>query len=479
MENLKKEIRKYNTGEVLIKMEEITKKMFLEDNPRRKINKKFDLAAWDISEVIYYLIKFSNDHRGKREIDEKDIFYLTTITRELLEKNFLSNLESLPSGISKLTYISHGFSQRQFLFQENYEIIWKFYRNAEILENIAKQHKNNLRVDEVINEIFEFSVRDFNMLLFILTVCLLKNKDITSVKYIDKITPILPNVNSEKVIKIIEYFASNYEEYRENPLEEMGIHVKPIVRTSKNKLVTPNFYILFKQLADGLYWVIKNYHKNKKPSNLFPREFGGLFEKYVENLLNHYLDKNTFVRLEETKKHKIADWKIETEKYIFLIEQKSSVGAIKTKNITFKFEELNPILNIYRKAINQLDITEKCIIPKTNKKKILKMILYYDYLPTTQALKELLRERMEKSKEEFENFFFIGISEFEILISLLGKDNKLFNRIIDEKIWREQKKDFEKGTDFNSIFREWGVESNDYMENFLTKKLNYFKDNMI
>lgn len=476
LDNLIKNVRKYNTYSTLKKMEEITRKMFLENSPTIKILNKYYLNSWDISEVTYYLVKHSNDYRGKRILNEIDILRLCQKSSQILEEKFCSNFESLPDTPSKMAYFSHGFSQRQFIFQENHEVFWRFFRNAEILENISIEEGNLLNVDKVLKEIFGFSAKDFNKLLFVLIFSVLRNYDILSEKYKKDLLSFLTEDDYQNLTKIIDYFTADYDEYRNNDLKDKIIYFKPIIKTSNNKLVIPNFYMLFKNLGDALYWVLRNYYYDKKPRGLFPSEFGRLFEKYTENLLNNYLEKNTFKHLEETKKEKIADWQLETEKYIFLIEQKSNLSILKARNIDFQLKDLEISLGTYGNAIGQLDKTEKEVIDKNNKKQIIKMILHYDYLPTTQALKELIGNRVNKSKEELENLLFIGVSDFEILISLLGKEEKLFNKVIERKLSLEKKASCHEGTDFSLVFDEFKIYNNDYLENYLKPKLDYFKN---
>ena len=72
-------------------------------------------------------------------------------------------------------------------------------------------------------------------------------------------------------------------------------------------------------LADGLYWLIRDYYHNNQKGQVFVNSFGEMFEDYFEELMGEYLKNGFWHKIPENKK-KSADYYVEFEKAVFIFE---------------------------------------------------------------------------------------------------------------------------------------------------------------
>ena len=69
---------------------------------------------------------------------------------------------------------------------------------------------------------------------------------------------------------------------------------KPFVITQKKReKLAVSIYLVQMMLADGLYWLIRDYYRNNQKGQVFVNAFGEMFEDYFEELMGEYL-KNSF-----------------------------------------------------------------------------------------------------------------------------------------------------------------------------------------
>lgn len=86
-------------------------------------------------------------------------------------------------------------------------------------------------------------------------------------------------------------------------------------------------------LADGLYWLIRDYYHNNQKGQVFVNAFGEMFEDYFEELMGEYLKNGFWHKIPENKK-KSADYYVEFEKAVFIFELKSGMLGIGAKQQT-------------------------------------------------------------------------------------------------------------------------------------------------
>ncbi|WP_129692452.1 hypothetical protein [Gottfriedia acidiceleris] len=271
-------------------------------------------------------------------------------------------------------------------------------------------------------------------------------------------------LKGEEVQAVLNYYTGDYTYYR-NQMDKTCFLQKPFIQTQSGKLVLVNVFYLAKIMSYGVYWIVRNFYMKKK-SSLFINGFGHYFEKYFEEVLLTYVESNSITKIEEDNKIKRADWLIEADKYILIIEQKSALAKTSVKNITPNIDDLDRFLKRLDEGFEQLISTEAQFKERYPNKRIVKMLLHYEDL----FVPELLEERID-SKFNRNMVFLIHISEMEKLISLLEDNEELFNLVIKQKIELEESKSIH-GRSLGQILTQFECYSNDYLRKKKNKYLN-------
>jgi len=472
MEQFKMELQNYNLNSILNLISDTTKKMFSNDRPIEeipyaiKVNsefqyKKFYIAAWDLTDLSYYAVKYCSNLTLNKPTFEEFIYLISAYKRfeGLKQKQEHSKIET---DQDMYLFIITGHSQKQFWYQQSYLMMNNFFRNIQLLQRIANKFEKKINVDQIIQKNLDMTVEDYNRLLFLLYSYCIKNNRFKNIKISKSIIQKIPSLTEKKLQKIIDIYTCSYQEIKESSLNELFFFTKPIIRTSCKELVVSNIFLLEKLLSDGVYWYVRNYCYDKYKNNDFTNQFGYYFEEYANELFEKNLSSNNFKKIQETNKTKLADWHLNTNEFDIIIEQKSALVSLKTKTMYPDLETLKKYLNNFRKAIKQLDKTEEKIQLKN--KKVVKFIVYYEVLFVTSILKNYLMKDLNLNNNDYTNLFFVSIEELEILISVLGESEEQFNKMINEKIILEKENSSEKGTDFEIIFKKYGVNQNKYIE---------------
>lgn len=158
----------------------------------------------------------------------------------------------------------------------------------------------------------------------------------------------------------------------------------------------------------------------------------------------------------------MPDWKIETEKFIFLIEQKSSLYPLNTYSFTNSGNEksIEKFENNFIEAFEQLNNYN----PKTNKT-IIRMCLLLESMEMPEIIEERVLPKIKNLKSKHLNWL-INIDDFEKLFYLYSTNTNEFNLIIENKIKLEETQDM-NGRNFRKLLIN---AKNDYIEN----KIDYF-----
>lgn len=464
-------LKKYSLEELLIFISEYSRGLFNNNETIRcidlfinrgkyRIQHKMIISTWDLVDLSYYAVKNTSDYREKN-ISLNNFYELVNEYRGFSEKKDIK-LDSIEKDKMSF-YIMYVLSQKQFWYQETYNNIELFNRNIDILINIQKVVDSRIDIDEVVMDEIGISKDKYINISLLLFGIGLKNSEISK-NLFGKENLQLINCNKEEIYKFLNYYSSNYEEIRKSALKENHFLVKPIVKTNSGKYIIVNTFLLLRLLSDGLYWVVRNYYFNKK-SSIFVNEFGIYFEKYVEQLFKECLVKGTFNKIDESGIEKKADWKIETEEYILLIEQKSILASIMLKR---QYPDLNLLLNYiykYEEAFEQLNSSENRLLNQEKiNKPILKLVLFYDSLYNTETVKDEIVKKRGNLKQD-ENTYFISIRELEILVYLLKNNPNDFKIVMNEKLKRE-KENSNDGKGFDIILRDLNLNKNDYINKY-------------
>lgn len=217
-------------------------------------------------------------------------------------------------------------------------------------------------------------------------------------------------------------------------MEKQIFYSKPFVVTKKKQeTIAISFYLVLMLFADGLYWLIRDYYREKKWGQKFINAFGDMFEDYFAEIADIYLPKGTWHKIptSKKKKEKSADYYVEFEEAIFLFELKSGLLGIEAKQQAPDVEKIDTFYNRnILEAYEQLKRSEKVY---QGKKPIIKIFLLYENATNTQIIMSSMPEIFAMDK----GCYIMTIADLEILLSTYANDIKKFKDIIKALVQNE------------------------------------------
>lgn len=461
----KESINIHNSTEFNVKFEEVP--IYNKKSQMIMNYQQFQISQWNLLELCFNSIKFSNDYRNKK-IDNDAHYRLineTKIRTEELEEELGFNNENLFKHL--LCIANMEFDLEQITMKN------RFNRIYHIMTSINKNPKFNqteemcyIDFSKKFYEITGFEYDIYAIGYFIICALVMEFKEPDILAIIERINFDISifGITKEQLLKIISLQARDYKFYKQYDNWNI-LKYFPIVKTDKEqKYIVSNLPALLICFSECIYWTIRNYYCEQKKRN-FTSYFGHCFEFYLNELFETY---NVVAeKLEEDNYNKRPDWKLETQKYIFYIEQKAALYPMETRSITSKkrLETINDYINLnIKKAFIQLNSYNEISI-----KPIIRICLTFETIYFPETIQELVIPKIDLKGEEYLNWI-VSINEFEKLIYILSVDEEKFNNIIDKKINLEINK-YSNGRGFDSILSK---EKNDFISN----KINYF-DNYI
>ena len=395
---------------------------------KEAIQRTLIITQWDLLEASFNAIVYGTDYRSKKFKREDFIEYinLTKKNNEQLEKANEFKEEDLIAHIICLLNKQIPYQNKMTLsgFNRLYHIM--------LVINKDKKYDQTHQVNYIDFESKFLEITGMEMKKFI--ICYLNISLLSLIRYKEDILdipevvfPFLGKVGITKndIVKAIKLQSCQYEFYKKEYTNSNILMGYPIVRSErfKDKYIITNYSALNINLSTVVYWIIKNYYHEKK-SSAFTEYFGHCFEFYLSDFFNSYDIKAT--KIKETSK-KMPDWILETNKYIFLIEQ----------------------LNNYTPSSNKITI---------------RMCLTFENIYGTEEIQSIVLKKYE-DKEDYHLNWIICIDDFEKLFNLYTKDEIEFNKIIENKIELKRNKD-NNGRNFGKLLNNL---PNDYALN----KINY------
>jgi hypothetical protein len=379
------------------------------------------VASWALSDLAYYAILQSNDFASSTT-SVHDLVGLCNEVTSLDERIASHELRDLSEGETLLRF-AVGYPQKQFWYQQVSLLTQDFSRQVEILEKIPSRiHSSGL------------ALRPFRVVLFALMAYGIRATDMTyptsdgtGLKYDEALST--TNLKS-----VIDYYTADYDEIRKSPHEENHFFLKPLVKTSRGTVLNVNQFILARKATEGPFWAIREYYR-KRNSMDFMIEYGSYFEQYVLDLLNAYLRADQFERIPRVKNTKSADWILHLPKYRIIVEQKAALIALMLKRPYPEIEDINSYLAHLGKGVEQLDATEQA---KPDARITIKLLVHYETLYFSDGvLRPATLLQIGSHLASSERIFFLDISEFEWLVSIIGRDESVGQAVIDRKLQRE------------------------------------------
>lgn len=449
-------LRRIKLDRLLLLIAKEIRGMFNRNQPMRNIPViRFDgplyqkgnvtVTAWNLSDLAYLSIKASNDFRTL-EPSVNDLVGLCNFFLAWDEGRSRVEFEGL-SNDEKTLKFAVGFSQKQFWYQERHRIREEFNRQVELLEVIPSEIGSQVDLEGVCKEVTGFDLRTFRIILLALFSVAVTQSDLTRLTSDGSVLNIHPALTVRNVLQVAALYTGDYQEYRRSPLLENHFYIKPIVRTSSDRLLAVNTYMLAKKVADGPFWIVRE-HYLRSGSQTFVNAFGEYFERYVEKLLQHCLTPDGFARVPAPKSGRYADWFIYTQHYRIVVELKSSLAALMMRRLYPDIDSIRNYLDKFQEGVLQLDSTVQAYPDPT--RTTIKLLVHYEtFYLSDGVLRPLVVDAIREKLTDTERVYFCDIGEFEWFISLLGDSESVAESVLAAKIDAESQP--AAGRDFSQI----------------------------
>ncbi|HAN09789.1 MAG TPA: hypothetical protein DCP90_04160 [Clostridiales bacterium] len=468
-------IKKFKLDELLLKIADITRNMY--KNNQSVIEQHFKwhmgqytndcyqlITPWGLAEISYQAIINSNDYRHERLNDDNDIINLYNLYSEFNENVDAQTLESIDE--EKTLILLLQMAQEQFWYQTPQAIVERFNRDYEIIKNMDSRLDTSMNLDEKFKEITGFNIDEYVKLGLVTFGIAFSQSDISDVMVDDKLLNKIPIATKENINKYIANYTCTYKEVREAiDLGKQALLIKPIISTSGGKLIISNMFNMSKIFSECVYWTLREYYRVSN-SHDFVIHFGTCFEKYCESLFEYYMESDRYTKIEELNlEDKQADWIVDFEDYIMIIEQKSALININSKKFLGDYEGIYTYIdrNLV-KAYKQLKTTDDNVKSRYNKP-IIKVVLTYENLFIPEQYQRIVIEREKLDYGDNYMYWILNISELERLLAMYKKDKQTALDILREKI------DLEKLHDPNGTRLELLYEKRNYRENEYMRKV--------
>lgn len=413
-----------NNDNNLVKFER--KIRYYDENNHKFSETSTYIQPWQLVDLAYESVTHSYDYRGKSIINDNDFNVLLLMTSKyLIAKNdeFLNNEQNS----KKLCLFINAISSEQFKYQTKYFYLSNLVRELYIIFDLGEKFFKNINYHEEFKE--EIGVSPETAIAVLMTIFMISFFDQNILKAYDYL--VLPDNNDKQDAfdKVIKYYSATRDEIKNNnDLGRQIFYTKPYIINQFNETLSVSIYLNQFIIEHAPLWILRNFYMKKEDNKKgeFSKNFGFLFEKYFEELCNFYKVKKE--RISEDKR-KRADWMLEFDNYVFLIEQKSSIYSLSLKQQTPDIDRFEQdIKNKLLKGIKQLDTTAD----ELNLKSSIKILLYYDDFFDPNILTEALNDADCKISDD--NFFIANIIEMEMLLELSSCDKKLFDGVVEEMI---------------------------------------------
>ncbi len=426
MSNFINEIKQYQTDSIILNLSRVSIEIFTKGarisgtiefpihayNGELWLPTTILLTAWDLLSIEYLSIYYSNDYKSKCIQSINEIANISNLFH-----GYENSIVNVPRGATE-KYI-FGITNEQFIYQAPYWIIQRFNRNYHILVE-SKNIERCTNINQITKERTGLSTEELTMIYIAVYALCLQNPLPYTAHYPNKHR----TINRENINRVIKYYTTTYEEVKNSNIGKQIFYSKPFIKTSKNQTLMTSIFPVIMLIADGLYWMIRDYYRENN-SQEFVNAFGEMFECYVDEVLQIYLKKEMYKKIPKGKT-KRADFIIEFENIIMVIELKSSLIRITARQQVPDIEAIDKYFerNI-QEAYNQLCSSADNI--KSNKP-VLKLIMFYDNFLNTLFIEASIPEIFSKDGL----CQIITIAEFETLLILYNKNIDVFNNIVME-----------------------------------------------
>ena len=419
------------------------------------------LTPWFIVDVIYHSIVQSTDFALKvpSENDFLGLYNEYLIYDEELSQTSYEAYQ--PE--DRLFYILFGLSQKTFWFQERHRLLSMNSRFYYMLSTIPKEFADLPKYYKYIETKYQRDLSAYNAANVALIWVASRDTEIVFPYQIEQ-SSYQKGVDNVLIERILHDYICDYKTVKTSTLAAKELYLTPVVRSTNNSLLITSTFLVARKALTNLYWETRSLIRNTEGKEL-NQLFGDLFEKYVDKLLEYYLKRENYQRLKPPKGKKRADLLVSTKKYHIIIEQKFAMLNISHQDTAFDLAKVDAWLSSYIQATRQLLDTERDLSLKG--KVVVKLILFFDTLYLADALvKDRVARLLGATSDallSLYNIFMIGIDEFEILMQLVGRSEYTAEAVLEEKMRRQDTKDFSKGVEFAQIMKDMSIGDCDFL----------------
>lgn len=411
------------------------------------------VAQTKLIDVIYEVI--SSGINGSKDISIDEALCLLHLLNNLEDYKRIEDEKILKRlRIDKKTFAGlnlFGYLGEQKRFQKKPILLEDFSREKYILENISQ--KSNEQIDFLNDFKTEttISTDEYSAMILLLFTYFSEFSSFCSESTISEFLDMKPEMT-----KILSFHTTTLDEVVLSNLKRQIFYTKPLLKID-NEYICVNPFLLLCLFVNSNFWVIRNKYLREGGSQKFTNAFGKYFEMYLNEVLSYCFCSDCFTRIPESNKESRADWYIKTDKYDFLVEQKSTISYLGIKQNTPDIVAMKKhIISCWGKAVKQLSKTQKAL--KLND--AIKIILVYEDYYQSECL-DLLFD-IDTTLVNDNRYWLVTIREFEMLMHLYKTSPELFNDIISEKIEAEQNKSL-SGRDLSYFLSQHGINKNQYL----------------
>ena len=237
------------------------------------------IMAWALIDLAYYLIKVSNDFRGKKIEYDEELYILQEAVDNYKERNehiFLENQDEV-----KLDFFMYlwGFAGEQFKAEAPALVLDNQSRDLYILFEINNPEEFN--IEEFLKIETGLTWQAINAYLLLAWV---EFTQVDSLAEVNKRIAWKNPDNEKEFVKLIERYASDYAGIRDSGIGRQILYAKPYVRTQKGEVVSVSAYLNYFLCEHSVLWIVRDRFKDLGRQD-FVNYFGGLFENILKNYL--------------------------------------------------------------------------------------------------------------------------------------------------------------------------------------------------
>lgn len=420
------------------------------------------VAQTKLIDVIYEVV--SSGVNGKRDISNDEALCLLHSLNNLENHKRAEEEKRLKKlKIDEKTFAGlnlFGYMGEQKRFQKATILLEDFSREKYILEKISQESNEQIDFLSEFKTETSISTDEYSAMILMLFIYFFGHRPFCFDKTISEFSDI-----KSEFARVISSHTTTINEVSVSTLKRQIFYAKPLLNID-DEYICVNPFLLLCLFVNSNFWVIRNKYLREGSSQQFTNAFGKYFEIYLNKLLSYCLNSDCFTRIPESNKESRADWYIKTDKYDFLVEQKSTISYLGIKQNTPDIAAMKKhILSCWGKAVKQLSKTEKAF----ELNNAIKIVLVYEDYFQSECL-DLLFD-IDNTLIDDNRYWLVTIREFEMLMHLHKTSPKLFNLIIDEKIEAENRKS-KFGRDLSYFFSKHGIKDNQYLKD--TKITNNF-----